>query len=148
MTGRSIRGASERGQVTAMLVIFALILLLAIAAVTDASAAYLRRQGVTNLADGAALAATDAAAAAGVYADPGADYVTISPEAARGAVEEYLRATGAYDDHPGLTADVTVEGYVVRVALTVPFDLPVPVPGVDETVEVHGTGSSVLRIYQ
>jgi hypothetical protein len=148
MTTRSNRAASERGQVTAMLVIFALILLLAIAAVTDASAAYLRRQGVTNLADGAALAATDAAAAAGVYADPDAEYVTISSEAARRAVEDYLVRTGAYEDYPGLTAEVVVEGHIIRVALTVPFDLPVPVPGVDDTVDVHGTGSSVLRIYQ
>jgi hypothetical protein len=34
------------------------------------------------------------------------------------------------------------------VALTVPFDLPVPVPGVEGTTDVHGTGASVLRIYQ
>jgi hypothetical protein len=131
-----------------MLVVFALILLLAIAAVTDISAAYLRRQAVTNLADGAALAATDAAAAAGVYADPEAEYVPISPEAAWQAVEAYLVTTGAYAEHPGLVAEVSVDGYAVRVALTVPFDLPVPVPGVDGTTDVHGTGSSVLRIYQ
>jgi Flp pilus assembly protein TadG len=131
-----------------MLVMFALILLLAIAAVTDISASYLRRQAVTNLADGAALAATDAAAAAGVYADPDAEYVTIDPEAAQEAVEQYLTSTGAYADYPGLAAEVWVDGYAVRVALTAPYDLPVPVPGVTSTVDVHGAGSSVMPIYQ
>ena len=45
----------QRGQVTVMLVIFAVCLLLAISAVIDISAGYLRRQAVTNLADGARL---------------------------------------------------------------------------------------------
>lgn len=138
----------QRGQVTAMMLIFAVILLLAIVAVTDISAAYLRRQAVTNLADGAALAATDAAAAAGVYADPEAAYVAIDVEAATSAVEQYLTATGAYAEYPGLSAEVRVDGFTVRVALTVPFGLPVPMPGVDDTVEVHGTASSMLPIYQ
>jgi hypothetical protein len=43
---------------------------------------------------------------------------------------------------------VWVDGYAVRVALTVPYDLPVPVPGVSQTVDVHGTGSSMMPIYQ
>jgi hypothetical protein len=145
--GSNVR-CGETGQITAMLVIFAVILLLAIAAVTDISASYLRRQAVTNLADGAALAATDAAAAAAVYADPEAEFVTIDPTAAQQAVEQYLTAIGAYDDYPGLTARVWVDGYAVRVALTVPYDLPVPVPGVSQTVDVHGTGSSMMPIYQ
>lgn len=138
----------ERGQVTAMLVIFATILLLAIAAVTDISAAYLRRQAVTNLADGAALAATEAAAASGVYGDPDAEYVGLDPEAAAHAVEQYLASTGAYADYPGLRVAVSITGYTVQVALTVPFDLPVPVPGVSGTVDVHDTGSAVMPIYQ
>ncbi len=148
MRDRRRRRRNEAGQITAMLILFTACLLLAIAAVTDISASYLRRQAVTNLADGAALAATDAAAAAGVYADPDAAYVTISPEAAQLAVEEYLAATGATDDYPGMQTAVSVDGYVVTVSLTVTFDLPVPVPGVAGTVDVHGTGSSVMPIYQ
>ena len=46
--GSNVR-CGETGQITAMLVIFAVILLLVIAAVTDISASYLRRQAVTNL---------------------------------------------------------------------------------------------------
>jgi hypothetical protein len=136
------------GQVTVMLVFFAVSLLLAISAVIDISAGYLRRQAVTNLADGAALAATDAAGAAGVYGDPNAEYVAIEPEAAAAAVQDYLTRTGSYAAYPGLRAQVSVEGYTVHVALTVPFELPVPVPGADRTISVHGSGSSVMPIYQ
>ena len=45
----------EQGQVTLLIIGFAGMLLMAIVVVIDASAAYLRRQGLDNLADGAAL---------------------------------------------------------------------------------------------
>ena len=49
------RNDSEEGQVTLLIIGFAGILLMAIVVVIDASAAYLQRQGLDNLADGAAL---------------------------------------------------------------------------------------------
>ena len=137
----------DSGQITAMLVLFTVCLLLAIIAVTDVSAAYLRRQAATSLADGAALAATDAAAAAGVYGDADPDYVAIDEQAAAAAVQQYLRDTGAYTRFPSLRAEVGVSGYTVHVELSMPFELPVAVPGVDATIVVHGTGSSVMPIY-
>lgn len=139
---------SEAGQITAMLVIFAICLLLTIIAVTDVSAAYLRRQSATSLADGAALAATTAATAGVVYGSADDGYVDIDPVAASAAVEEYLRATGAYHAYPGLQCAVGVRAHVVTVQLTMPFRLPVPVPGVAPSTLVHGTGSAALPIYQ
>ena len=144
---RPSRVRSDAGQVTAMLVLFSVCLLLAIIAVTDVSASYLRRQAATSLADGAALAATEAAAAAGVYNSTPDGFLIIDAQAAQAAVEQYLRATGAYGRYPGLRADVDVTGYTVHVALSMPFRLPITVPGVDATIVVHGTGSSVMPIY-
>ena len=49
----------QHGSVTPLLIGFALILATLVAVVVDASAAYLRRQGMNSLADAAALSATD-----------------------------------------------------------------------------------------
>ncbi|MGH3447745.1 MAG: pilus assembly protein TadG-related protein [Nocardioidaceae bacterium] len=150
MTGRrrrTRRTFDESGQITAMLVMFCICLLLAVVAVTDVSAGYLRRQGAASLADGAALAATDAAAAGSVYGEVDDAYVTLDPAAATAAVEHYLRVTGAYADYRGLKAAVRVDGHTVTVSLVVPFELPVPVPGVPRSTVVHGTSSAVMPIY-
>lgn len=141
------RSPNESGQITPMLVIFAICLLLAVVAVTDISASYLRRQSATSLADGAALAATEAAATVDVYGSTDDDYVRLDPAAARAAVETYLRDTGSYAAYPGLQAVVVVEGATVRVFLTMPFTLPVPVPGVDPVTTIHAVGSAQLPIY-
>ena len=52
--GNEVR--DQRGQMSVMIVGFALVIMLAIAAVTDASAAYLQHSGLDTVADGAALA--------------------------------------------------------------------------------------------
>ena len=145
---REARRRTEAGQITAMLVIFAICLLMAVIAVTDISASYLRRQAATSLADGAALAATEAAAASSIYTDADDEgYVPLEPAAGAAAVDRYLAEVGAYTTYPGLRAAVTVEGHTVRVALSMPYELPVSMPGVANTITVHGTGSAALPIY-
>ncbi len=141
------RCRGEAGQITAMLVIFSICLLIAVAAVTDISASYLRRQDATSLADGAALAATDAAAAGGVYAGEDVEFVTLDESAAASAVDAYLREVGAYDDYPGLRVDVVVVGHTVEVTMTMPYDLPVTMPGVDATTTIHSRAAAQLPIY-
>lgn len=146
MTNRH-QGPEEGGSITAMLVIFCVCLLLAVIAVTDLSAAYLRRQVATSLADGAALAATQAAAAGSIYSHPHGGYVAINQPAAAAAVRSYLTRTGAYGDYPGLTSTVRVVGHRVQVFLTMPYDLPIPVPGVEPTTLIHATSAAELPIY-
>lgn len=141
------RKKGEAGQITAMLVIFSICLLIAVGVVTDISASYLRRQAATSLADGAALAASDAAAAAGVYGEQDDEYVTIDQRAAAAAVDTYLVETGARSDYPGLAVRVVVEGHTVTVSLSMPYALPVTMPGVQDTTTIHGTGSAVMPIY-
>jgi Putative Flp pilus-assembly TadE/G-like len=143
---RTRAARNEQGQITAMLVIFSVCLLLAIIAVTDISASYLRRQAVVSLADGAALAASDGAAAAGIYGKARDDFVVIAQPAAAAAVDSYLRETGAYASYPGLHVEVSAQGHTVTVYLSMPYALPVPVPGVAGTTTLHAVGASQLPI--
>lgn len=131
-----------------LMIAFGLCLLLLIAAVTDLSAAFLRRQSATSLADGAALAASDAAAAAAVYSGTEDAYVRFDETAVAGAVEVYLREVGAYAAYPGLVPQVQVDATVVTVRITMPYDLPIPVPGVADTVTIDADSSVQMPIYQ
>lgn len=144
---RQPRARDERGQITAMLVLFAICLLLAVIAVTDVSASYLRRQAATSLADGAALAASDGAAGAAVYNGLNDQYVVIGQAAAQAAVDGYLRETGAYAAYPGLRVEVVASGHTVTVSLSMPYQLPVPAPGVAGVATIHATGASEMPIY-
>ncbi|WP_447643347.1 pilus assembly protein TadG-related protein [Nocardioides zeae] len=62
MTRRRSRKSDQHGQTTLMIVGFAGVLFMLLAVVVDASAAYLQRQGLATIADGAALAGADAGA--------------------------------------------------------------------------------------
>lgn len=96
----------ERGQTTLMIVGFAGVLFMLLAVVVDASAAYLQRQGLATIADGAALAGADAGATGeevyeGGFADDGR--ARQGTEAAEAAVAAYLADVDAHRRYPGLT---------------------------------------------
>jgi Putative Flp pilus-assembly TadE/G-like len=145
--GSRLAARTESGQITAMLVLFSICLLLAIIAVTDISGSYLRRQAAASLADGAALAASDSAVAAGVYHRADTGYVDPDPTAATAAVQTYLRRAGAYAEYPGLEVRVLVVGHTVTVRLAMPYRLPVTMPGVRGTATIHGSAAAEVPIY-
>ena len=127
-------------------------LLLAIVVVVDASAAFLQRQGLDTVADGAALAGADAGSrnldsiyGSGVGSQPRLDQ---AKALARAAVEEYLSRTGARSDYPGLSYDVgfdpTDNSVVVQVRA--PLDLPLTIPGSPERPVVGTVGSAVVQV--
>ena len=136
----------ESGSITPLIVGFALIVAVLVAVVVDASAAYLRRQGLDSLADAAALAATDGLQGDSVYTRGLDARVEIDPQAARRHVEDYLRATGALDRYRGLTWDVTATRTTVVVRVATPLDLPLHVPGVGERATVTGTAAAVVVV--
>ena len=90
-----MRRRDEQGQVTLLIIGFASILLMAIVVVIDASAAYLQRQGLDNLADGAALYGADLGSA-GIY-EQGLDgeRLTQQEAAVEAAVRDYLARADA-----------------------------------------------------
>lgn len=140
------RRRGQRGQTTLLIIGFAVIALLMVGVVVDASAAYLRRSGLDSLADGAALAAADGIQGRQVYEGGLGERAEIDPDVARGYVAEYLRATGAARRYPGISYDVraTPERIVVRVVA--PLRLPITPPGLDHRAVVSGTAASFVAV--
>lgn len=149
MTG-SRRRRSERGSASVLIIGFAVVLLMTIAVVIDASAAYLQRQGLNNLADGAALRGADLGATGRDVYEGGvpAERLEVTAAQVRIAVGSYLRATGAYARYPGLTYRVRIDptAQSVEVRLSAPLDLPLTVPGSPERASIGATGSAVVGV--
>ncbi len=138
----------ERGQTTLMIVGFAFVLAMAVAMVVDASAAYLQRQGLDTVADGAALRGADLGATGREVYTGGvpSGRLELTAAAVRASVHDYLAATGAYGRYPGLRFDVAVDAAAssVTVHLEAPLDLPLTVPGSPGVATVGATGSAVV----
>ena len=99
MTSRGRR--DEQGQTAVLIVGFALVLLLLVVVVVDASAAYLRRQRLDALADGAALAAVDGIRSERLYTEGLGEQAVLDPTVARAYAAAYLAQTDA-GRYPGL----------------------------------------------
>ncbi len=136
----------EHGQTSLLIIGFAIVAIMMVAVVVDASAAYLRRAGLDSLADGAALAAADGVQGRQVYEGGLGERAEIDPAVARRYVADYLRKVGADRHYPGLS--VTVEAGVDRVVVHVaaPLDLPITPPGWARRPVVSGTAASVVLV--
>lgn len=141
-----MRRRPEDGQATVLIVGFAVVALLMVAVAVDASAAYLRRQGLDNLADGAALAAADGVQGRQVYEGGLGERAEIDPEVARGYVADYLRATGASSRYPGLRWSVDASTDRVVVHVVAPLDLPLTLPGLETRATVSATAASYVVV--
>ena len=138
----------ERGQARVLIIGFAGLIAMVIALVVDSSAAYLQRQGLDTLADGAALRGADLGATGEDVYQGGvpAETLALTPGRARAAVGAYLAAVGAYGRYPGLSFRVRVEGDRVEVHLSAPLDLPLTIPGSPERTTVGADGSAVVGV--
>ena len=143
-----MRSRDERGQATVLIVGFAVVLMMAVALVVNASAAYLQRQSLDSLADGAALVAADAGAEGeDVYAGGlGEERLALLEATARGAVDDYLARTGARGQYPGLARTVQVDRATrsVRVRISAPLALPLTIPGAPHTATVAAVGAAAV----
>ena len=143
-----MRRSDEQGQVTLLVIGFAAILVMAIVMVVDASAAYLQRQGLDNLADGAALHGADLGSA-GVYAEGlPEDRLLQQSDAVREAVRDYLRAAGADRRFPGIDVAVAVNAVdrSVTVTLRAPLDLPLMLPDWSTSPVVGASSTAAVTI--
>jgi hypothetical protein len=143
-----VRQRSERGQATVLIVGFAVLLAMVVALVVDSTAAYLQRQGLDTLADGAALRGADLGATGEDVYEGGVPPETLALTAAqaRAAVGAYLRQSGAYARYPGLSYSVRVERDRVVVQVSAPLDLPLRIPGSPEHTTVGADGSAVVGV--
>ena len=142
----TVRRADERGSITPLVVGFAFVVAVLVAVVVDASAAFLRRQGLNSVADAAALAATDGLQGERVYTHGLDDLAEIDAGTARRYVEDYLHSSGALDRYPGLTWTVNTSATSVLVRVEAPLDLPLRVPGVADDVVVSGSAAAVVVV--
>ncbi len=136
----------ERGSVTPLIIGFAVVVALLVAVVVDASAAYLRRQGLNSAADAAALAATDGIQGEEVYTQGLGRRAQIDPATARRYVADYFAVSGIRRRFPGLGYSVETTDDTVVVRIVTPMDLPLHVPGVGTGVRVTGAAASVVLV--
>jgi hypothetical protein len=136
----------ERGSSTPLVLGFAAIVLMLVVVVVDASVAYLERQRLDSLADGAALYGADLGAQGTEAYDGGlaAGDLDLSSAEAERAVHDYLRDVAAHRSHPGLRAAVRITGDRLVVELTAPVDLPLDLPGAPVSPTVRSVGSAVV----
>lgn len=145
--GRSTHQArGQRGQTSLLIIGFALVIAMLVAVVVDASAAYLRRQDLDALADGAALAATEAVGTDQVYVHGLGARAALDPAQAQADVASYLQQTGAAGRYPGLSWAVSVGPDTVVVRLAAPLDLPLRLPGRRFRPMVTGTSASYVDV--
>ncbi|MCW2797261.1 Tad domain-containing protein [Nocardioides sp.] len=146
------RPRDQRGQVSLLIVGFAVVLAMAVALVVDATAAYLQRQGLDTLADGAALRGADLGATGREVYEGGLpdERLRLTAARVRPAVAAYLREVGAYAKYPGLTYDVRVDPGTssVTVSLHAPLDLPLTIPGSPDHPSIGADGSAVVETQQ
>ncbi|MCW2842979.1 MAG: hypothetical protein JWN22_895 [Nocardioides sp.] len=146
--GRRGDRRGQAGQATVLIVGFAVVLAMAVALVVDSSAAYLQRQGLDTIADGAALRGADLGATGEetyTHGVPG-DRLGLTAAAARASVHAYLVDVGAYRRYPGLTYTVDVDAAAssVTVRIHAPLDLPLTVPGSPERASIGAVGAAVV----
>jgi hypothetical protein len=132
--------------VTPLIIGFAVVVAMLVGVVVDASAAYLRRQGLNSAADAAALAATYGIQGEEVYTHGLGKRAEIDPQAARRYVEDYVTSSGIRRRFPGLDYSVQTTTNTVVVRIVAPMDLPLHVPGVGTGVDVSGMAASVVVV--
>jgi hypothetical protein len=135
----------ERGQLSLLILGFAIVVLLLLAVVTDVSKAFLVRRDLAQLADGAALAGTRGVSGSVVEGSENGDSaIELDRDRAAQEVGDYLESVGrgGYGD---LSWSVDVDGADVKVHLEAVIALPLVVPGTTGSTTISADGSSELR---
>jgi Flp pilus assembly protein TadG len=134
MTARQRR--TEAGTVTVMSIGFLILLGLLTVVVVNASAAFLQRQELNNLADGAALRATDGLDEAAFYERR---LVVLDRSVVQSLVEQHIAGQGVR-----LTT-LEIEADRVHLRLERPMDLPLVPPGWRSRTVVVADADAWLR---
>ncbi len=134
----------EEGTITVMVVGFFLVVALLAVVVVNASSAFLQRQELDNVADGAALAAADALKQEAIYEHGIGQDAPLDLDQARRIVAVYLDSTG----NDVAVWDVTADGDTIRVHLERAVDLALAPPGWRSSTTISADAAGLLRISQ
>lgn len=139
-----IRGepGDERGQITVMTIGFFVFLGLLAVVVINSSAAFLQRQELNNLADGAALAAADGLSEAAFYQDGAESAVELDPGEASRLVASYVVAAGEAVGR----VSVTTTGDEVHVRIERVVSMAIAPPGWSSQTTIVAEATSQLRL--
>lgn len=132
----------EEGTISVMVVGFFIVIGLLAVVVINASAAFLQRQELNNVADGAALAAVDGLRQDTVYREGIGTDAPIDPNRARALVATYLASTT--NGLGGWSVSVTDD--TVHVHLDRSIALPLAPPGWFDSSRVTADAAAVLRV--
>ncbi len=134
------RPRGDDGQLLILITFFGVVLVLFVAVIVDASAAFLARRSLSSQADGAALAAAQNLDLDALYNGPGGDTLPLAD--AGDAVRDYVGA-----NFPGtevLDVHLTDGGTAVTLTLRRHLRLPLSPPGYGGGVDV--TASATARL--
>lgn len=134
------RPRGDDGQLLILIAFFGVVLILFVAVVVDASAAFLARCGLASQADGAALDAAQSVDLTAFYAGQAGDVLPLGDVEA--AVDDYVTA-----NFPGtdvVAVDLADRGTSVVVTLRRHLALPLSPPGWEQGVDV--TASATARL--
>lgn len=132
----------ESGQITVMTIGFFVFLGLLAVVVINASAAFLERQELSNLADGAALAAADGLSRDDFYRNGVDSEVELDPEEVRQLVASYVAASG----ETVRAVSVSATGDEVRVRMERTVSVAIAPPGWTSQTTIVAEATSQLRI--
>ncbi len=132
----------ESGQLTPLVIGFAVIVILAVTVVANASNAFLHRRSLASWADGAAPVAAQRIAEQVVYTGRLGETLPIAEDEARAAVLDYVVRSGLGERFSGFTVvDVSVNG--ATDAVTVEFAARVPLLWASEVTAGYAGGIPV-----
>ncbi len=134
----------EHGQVSLMIIGFLLVLTMAIAAITDATAAYLQHSDLDTVADGAALAGADALDEQVAYGFGVGGTPALDPALAEIRIRDYLRSTGAQERFDRLTLQSQISDNRIIVRVQARLHLPLRLPGSAGAATITSTGAAEL----
>lgn len=132
----------ERGQITVMTTGFFVFLGLLAVVIINSSAAFLQRQELDNLADGAALSAADGLSEEAFYRHGVDTAVELDPAEARRLVASYVAASGGEVGE----VSVTTMGDEVHVRMERTVTLAIAPPGWSSRTTIVSEATSQLRL--
>jgi uncharacterized membrane protein len=142
VSARTRRPRGEDGQLLVLIAFLGVVLILFVAVVVDASAAFLVRRGVASEADGAALAAAQSVDLDAFYAGrTGGDLLPLGDVAA--VVDDYV---ATFPGTAVVAVDLVDGGTAVSVTLRRHLALPLSPPGYERGVDVSATATARLPL--